>query len=124
MCTRHAWRTAGNSVGTHHSLPRSVYRGEALPRSWSVKKTRGHHERVEAEGRWSWGWQAAKAPKVIDCESDGECPLYAFRAVESLGNHSIDRLDHGVNIKAARAWERYRHPKGLRDDLFHRERTR
>jgi hypothetical protein len=110
------------------------------------------------DGRW--GWQPAKAPQVIDCVSDLQVAvLYAFTAVESLANHSIDQLDDaatievtsakgevaqlpkaemvrrlsiseklsrvvpmlddGVNIKGTRPWERYRHLKGLRDELVH-----
>jgi hypothetical protein len=105
-------------------------------------------------------WAPADPSQTLDCVSDLHVAvLYAFTAVESLANHSIDQLeddatvqvenwkgeevavpksemvrrlgiseklsrvvpmlDDGVNIKGTRTWERYRHLKGLRDELVH-----
>jgi hypothetical protein len=52
------------------------------------------------DGRW--GWPPKNATRVLDCVSDlVVAVLYAFAAVESLANHSIDQLDETgvINIE-------------------------
>jgi hypothetical protein len=53
---------------------------------------------LRQDGRW--GWPPKEATPVIDCVSDLHVSvLYAFAAVESLANHSIDQLDDTVVVE-------------------------
>jgi hypothetical protein len=73
-------------------------------RDRGVKEREAIMSELEPREDGRWGWPPAKAPQVIDFVSDLQVAvLYAFTAIESLANHSIDQLDDAATIEVTTA---------------------
>jgi hypothetical protein len=95
----------GRELGWYPPQPVALglLEAEALPRSRS-QGARSIMSDLEPREDGRWGWPPAKAPQMIDFVSDLQVAvLYAFTAIESLANHSIDQLDDAATIDVTTA---------------------